>query len=143
MNDAPSILEMMASFFAIDDYPFDRNVTNDNLLHFLSTPSLGRIWLIQQDDVIVGYIVLAFGFSFEYLGRDAFIDELFVKEEFRDKGIGTRAMSFVEQQAKLLQVKTIHLEVERHNVKGNRIYSNRQYTDNGRLLLTKRLTEKP
>jgi GNAT superfamily N-acetyltransferase len=143
LEDVSSILEMMASFYAIDRYPFDREITHDNLEHFLSAPSLGRLWMIQHDHTSIGYIVLAFGFSFEYGGRDAFIDELFLKSEFRNKGIGVTAMSFVEQQARLLQVKTLHLEVEKHNVKGNRLYSNQGFANNGRMLLSKTLYKNP
>jgi len=63
-------------------------------------------------------VVLAFGFSFEYKGRDAFIDELFLKEAYRKKGIGGQTMRFVEQQAKELGVHAIHLEVEKSNRTG-------------------------
>ena len=143
LEDVPIILEMMASFNAIDDYPFNKQISNDNLLHFLSSPSLGRLWMIQHNNSSIGYIVLAFGFSFEYGGRDAFIDELFLKEDFRNKGIGAMAISFVEQQASLLQVKTIHMEVEKHNVKANRLYSNQGFTNNGRMLLSKNLRKSP
>ena len=142
IDDRPVLLDMMRTFFEIDGYPFDNDLTNNNLSHFLTSPSLGRIWIIQHDNATVGYIVLAFGFSFEYGGRDAFIDELFLVEAFRNKGIGSMAMSFVEQQAAILQVRTIHLEVEKHNAKGNRVYAKHGFTNNDRVLLSKRLHKK-
>ena len=72
----PKILEMMEAFYAIDDYPFDGQNAEATLRHFLENENLGRLWLIQSGSQIVGYIVLTFGFSFEYSGKDAFIDEL-------------------------------------------------------------------
>jgi len=138
-DDIAIILEMMAAFNAIDNYPFDRNLTLKNLQLFISTPGLGKLWTIYSTNVLAGYIVLAFGFSFEYKGRDAFIDEIYLKDEFRNKGIGRMAMSFVEQQARSLGVKTLHLEVERHNAMASKIYIDQGFTNNGRMLLTKKL----
>jgi ribosomal protein S18 acetylase RimI-like enzyme len=139
LDDVPAILEMMAAFNAIDNYPFDKNLTLKNLKHFISTPNLGRLWIIYDSNVVAGYMVLAFAFSFEYKGRDAFIDEIYLKDEFRNKGIGKLAMSFVEQQAKSLGVKTLHLEVEQHNARANKIYIDQGFANNGRMLLTKKL----
>lgn len=87
----------------------------------------------------VGYIVLAFGFSFEYQGHDGFIDECFIKDGYRKKGIGGKAMEIVEAEAATLGIRALHLEVERDNEKGNRLYVKQGYRNNNRLLLTKRL----
>lgn len=139
-SNIPVVLGMMAEFNAIDNYPFDEKLTQDNLQSFVTSPSAGRLWIICCDEVVAGYMVLAFGFSFEYKGRDAFIDEIYLKQEFRNKGIGKSAMSFIEQQAKALGIKTLHLEVERHNTGANKIYIDRGFINNGRMLLTKRLS---
>lgn len=135
----PEILEMMADFNAIDNYPFDRETGLQNLKGFLRDDSLGRLWAIHRDDLVVGYIVLTFGFSFEYKGRDAFIDEFFIKKQFRNKGIGRETMEFIEAQAVGLGVKAIHLEVEGHNEKGNRLYTKQGYKSNSRMLLSKKI----
>jgi GNAT superfamily N-acetyltransferase len=140
--DASSILDMMSVFNAIDNYSFDRALAEYNIEALMTNSVLGRLWLIQHDKDLIGYIVLAFGFSFEYGGRDAFIDELFLSDGFRNKGIGTMAMNYVEEQAALLGVKTIHLEVEQHNVKGNKLYLKSGFRNNNRMLLTKKLKTK-
>jgi len=47
--------------------------------HFLlDHPERGRVWALAVGHKLVGYIVLTLGFSFEYLGTDAFIDELYI-----------------------------------------------------------------
>ncbi len=48
-------------------------------------------------------------------------------------------MEFIEVQALELGVKAIHLEVEKHNEKGNRLYINQGYKSNSRTLLSKRI----
>ncbi|MEM1135759.1 MAG: GNAT family N-acetyltransferase [Bacteroidota bacterium] len=138
-NDIPEILDMMQAFYAIDHYSFDRKISEQNLNEFLANETLGRLWMILQDAKIVGYIVLTFGYSFEYGGRDAFIDEFYIKAGYRNKGIGKQTMGFIEEHAKKLGVKAIHLEVESHNEKGNRLYVKQDYQGNNRSLLTKRI----
>ena len=135
----PDILEMMAEFNAIDDYPFDRTSRRRDLEHFLANRMLGRLWTIMLGQRIVGYLVLSFGFSFEYGGRDAFIDEFFIRERFRNQGIGSQVMPIVEGLAGKLGVKALHLEVEPHNVEGRRVYEKSGYRGNERILLSKRL----
>ncbi len=133
----PIILEMMEEFYAIDHYPFHKEKNKNNLNIFLANAELGRLWLIKMGDDIAGYVCLAYCFSFEYGGRDAFIDELFLRSEFRNKGIGQQTMDFLEAQAIALGVNTIHLEVEKHNEAGKKLYLKKGYTDTGRHLLNK------
>jgi ribosomal protein S18 acetylase RimI-like enzyme len=141
-KDIPDILLMMEEFNSIDNYPFDKAGTKANLLQFLSDQSLGRAWTINFESLTIGYIVLAFGFSFEHDGRDAFIDELFLKSEFRKKGIGKLAMDFVWEEAQRLGINAVHLEVEQHNEAGSKLYREKGYEDNGRILLTKKMNHK-
>jgi len=137
----PELLLMMEQFNSINNYPFEKEKTQKSLLEFLADPNLGRSWVIKYDDLVIGYFVLAFGYSFEHGGRDAFIDELFVKKEFRRKGIGGLAMDFIQSEAPKLGVKVIHLEVEQHNDGGVKLYIKKGFKDNGRTLLSKRVID--
>ena len=133
------VIEMMKKFYSIDQYPFYENKTRENLKNFIHNPELGRLWLIYADEIIIGYVVLTFGFSFEYGGRDAFIDELFIEAEFRGKGIGKTVIDFITVEAKKLEVQSIHLEVENHNERGNALYLKSRFEGKNRQLLTKKI----
>ena len=133
------VLGMMEEFSAIDGYIFDQATRSQNLQEFLNNPELGRLWVIRVRNENIGYVALTFGFSFEYMGKDAFIDELFIKSEFRGKGVGYSTMEFVEGQANILGVKAIHLEVEVSNERGNRLYKKCRYLKSDRTLLTKKI----
>jgi diamine N-acetyltransferase len=136
-SDSEEILQMMEEFYLIDHYPFDKNRNQKNLQKLIDNNQLGRLWMIHVDGVVVGYICATFGFSFEYGGQDAFIDEFFIRPDFRNQSIGKLAMKFVEEELKKLGIEAIHLEVERHNENGNRLYVKQGYKDKGRFLLTK------
>ena len=138
-EDKFDVLEMMTSFNKIDGYEFDRLIGEKNVSEFTSNRSLGRLYLIQHQQKNIGYIILTFGFSFEYKGRDAFIDEFFIKEEYRNKGIGKLAIDFIEAESANLKVNAVHLEVEPHNLNANKLYLKKGYKSNDRTLLTKRI----
>ena len=57
-------------------YFFDEPAVREVLRKFLAGSELGQAWLFYQDETPVGYMILTFGYSFEYHGRDSFIDEL-------------------------------------------------------------------
>jgi diamine N-acetyltransferase len=137
--DIPVILAMMQQFNAIDDYPFDEKERAENLNLLLQNESYGRLWLIDNDAKVAGYTFLGFGFSFEFKGRDAFVDELFIKPEFQGQGLGKAAIDFVTSEARRVGVKVLHLEAEKHNERGLQLYRKNGFTDHNRFLLTKYL----
>lgn len=139
VEDVMEILFMMEDFNAIDHYLFDRDKAESNLREFIQNPELGRLWLIEESDKTAGYMVLAFGYSFEYGGRDAFIDELFLKDDHRGKGIGDHAMDFLQQNSPELGIKALHLEVESHNPQAHRLYLKKGFRSGNRMLMTRRV----
>ena len=128
---------MMREFYAIDGYPFDEAITRVALETFVCDAALGALYLIEDQGRAIGYLVLTFGFSFEFHGRDAFLDELFLAEEWRGNGIGTMAMRFLEQRCRDFGVTALHLEVERTNEAGIALYRKFGFADHDRYLMTK------
>lgn len=134
-QDIAAVVAMMEEFYAIDSYPIDANVSRGLMQEFLENESLGRGWLIQNGDEVMGYIILTFVFSFEYKGRIAFLDELFISPKARGMGFGKQALDFIHEQAKLLSVKIIYLEVEGHNEIAQKLYLSKNFTIHNRGLM--------
>lgn len=142
-DDADTLLAFMRQFNASQGYPFEESSARPTLLELLASPSLGRIWLILADQALVGYIVLTFGFSLEYGGRDAFVDEFFVEPRARGRGLGRGALSFALSEASRLGVHAVHLEVERINCSAHALYHSVGFVGNDRQLLTHRVARRP
>jgi diamine N-acetyltransferase len=136
-SDADLLLEMMREYYAFDGHGFDEPRARAALLIFLRDPSFGRAWLICEDETPVGYIVLTFGYSLEYLGRDAFVDEFYLRESHRGRGWGRRALEFVEEAARSCEVRSIHLEVVRQNTVAKEVYRRSGYFDHHHYLMSK------
>ena len=135
LHDIPVVIAMMEEFYAIDNYPIDPAVSRDLMLEFLENDTLGKGWLIMADGQVMGYVILTFVFSFEYKGRIAFLDELFISPNARGMGLGKQTLDFVHEQAKLHSVKIIYLEIESHNSVAQKLYLSKNYTIHNRELM--------
>jgi len=121
-SDADILLEFMQAYYAFDGHAFDREKARAALTMLLKDASLGFAWLILDGDKPAGYVVLCLGYSLEWLGRDAFIDEFYLNEEYRGRGWGQKTMEFVEAMARKAGIRTLHLEVVRQNTTALEIY---------------------
>lgn len=84
---------------------------------------VGFILLVADNDELVGYLALCFGYTIEFGGRDAFVDELYVAEGERGRGLGSRLLQAAKEQATKLGVNALHLEVARANAAAKTFYS--------------------
>lgn len=134
-SELSAVLEMMESFYAIDNYPFDAKVSEKLYTEFISNEHLGRCWIIVENEKAVGYMILTFIFSFENKGKIAFLDELYIKAEHRKTGIGKKAIQFVQEQAKILSLKLLYLEVEPHNEQAQNLYLSQYFEHHNRKLM--------
>lgn len=130
-----TIIQMMQDFYAIDNYPIDIDVSKKLFQEFTSNENLGKAWIIYNDSEVVGYVILTFVFSFEYQGKIAFIDELFIKKTARGKGIGTDTVQFIKEQIPKLSLKLLYLEVENHNDNAQKLYLSHDFVIHNRKLM--------
>jgi GNAT superfamily N-acetyltransferase len=136
-SDLEGLMQLVAEFYAESGYPFARDHARRAVESLIDAEALGRIWVLEDDGALEGYLALTFGFSIEYLGRDAFIDELYLRPRLRGGGLGGEAMALVESQARALGVRALHLEVENSNLRARAVYLRRGFRDNDRRLLSK------
>ncbi|HLZ64143.1 MAG TPA: GNAT family N-acetyltransferase [Ktedonosporobacter sp.] len=141
-HDIDLLVEFMRQFYAIDNYDFKEPIARRGLQELIDDPSLGRLWLILKADRPIGYMALVFGYSLEYHGRGATLDELFITADQRGQGMGTQAIQFLIEACRELGLNALHLEVERANIAGQRLYRKFGFKDyDSRYLMTKMLDE--
>ena len=69
------LITMVRAYHEFEDIHMTEQERKKALSHLLAHTSLGGIWLILKDAQVAGYIALTYGYSLEFGGRDAFIDE--------------------------------------------------------------------
>ncbi len=134
--DAELLLDFMRDYYVFDGHHYEREPARTALLGLLNNPAFGLAWLVLDSGTAVGYIVLCFGYSLEYLGRDAFIDEFYLIESHRRRGWGRKTLEFVCEQARLNNVRAIHLEVVRTNTAALEFYRRLGFQDHGHYLMS-------
>ena len=139
--DVELLTALMRELYAHDRTAFDEREARRALELIIGDHTLGGVWLIACGGEAVGYLALTLGFSLEFHGRDAFIDELFVREEHRGRGVGRRALAFAAEACRALGVRALHLEVERANMPARGLYKSFGFVDHDRHLMTKRIAD--
>lgn len=122
-----TIVSMMQDFYAIDGYDMDTAVSRENFKTFLDDQNLGQSWLIKENDLVLGYIIVVYFFSFEFKGRVALLDELFLNADARGKGVGRKAVEFVKDYVQEQGCKLVLLEVESHNLPAQKLYESQGF----------------
>jgi diamine N-acetyltransferase len=135
--DAGTLLRFMREYYAFDGHAFDEPKAHVALIALVRDANLGRAWLILDGGGPVGYAVLCFGYSLEWLGRDAFVDEFYLLEEYRRRGWGRKTMEFLEEAAMSAGVRTLHLEVVRRNTAALEVYQKLGFVQHDSTFLSK------
>jgi len=137
--DAPVLLEMMEDFYRHEGIPFHRQQCRQALQRLLLNRALGRIWLLQIQKSSVGYAALCLGYSLEFRGHTAFLDELYVRPEWRGYGFGRAFLPFLIDTSRRAGLSALHLEVDFLNTKAHDLYRRAGFQTHQRYLLTRLL----
>jgi ribosomal protein S18 acetylase RimI-like enzyme len=138
------LMELLQEFYLSEHLAFNRQRAHAALLRLIEDRSLGLIYLINiinRNNEAAGYCVVTFGYSLEFHGRFALIDEFYIREAFRGLGIGAAALQFVEDQCRQLRISAIRLEVDRSNAGARRLYERSGFARHDRDLMTKWLDD--
>ena len=137
--DLPALQALLRDFYAEDGATCDAE-SDAALLALLADPGLGRVVLIMGDaGLAVGYVVVAFGYSLEFRGKDAFVDEHYVAPAHRGRGLGRAALREAERCCQEAGIRALHLEVRPDNAPAQRLYASAGYADREYYLMSKKL----
>lgn len=135
--DIEAIVELMAAYYEEEAYPFEVVTARDALAALVADERLGAVWVADIHGYIAGYFAVTVGFSLESGGRDAFLDELYLREGARGRGLGAAALDLAEAWCRERGVRVLHLEVERHRIAAQGMYRRRGFVERDRHLLSK------
>jgi GNAT superfamily N-acetyltransferase len=106
--DISTLWPMMCEFNRLEEIEVEPARCREALETLLGQPDLGRVFLFESSESVLGYAVLTFNYDLEYAGRDAFLTELFVASPSRGSGYGKHMLHEIESAAAALDVKAVH-----------------------------------
>lgn len=111
---------MMREFYVIDRHVFDERRLTDSLGPLLEDDTHGQVWLIEPDAGPAGYAIVTWGYSVESGGRDALLDEIYVRD--RGRGLGGQALEEIVAVCQALGCSRMFLETEAPNERVRSLY---------------------
>ena len=138
-GDLEILLPFVREFWVLERLAFVEPAVRRALAGILATPDFGRVVAIELESLPIGYYVLTLGYSLEHLGRDAFVDELYLREAQRGNGIGALALAHAAELCAQLGVGALHLEVDHVNPRARALYGRNGFVAHERALMTRRI----
>ncbi len=135
-DDLDRVLGMVAKYHALAGIESDDALRREAVTPLLEGSPHGAIWLIGPRMSPVGYVAVSFGWSLELGGMDGFIDEIWLREAVRGRGMGGEAISELMKALDAAGVKALHLEVSEGNA-AERLYRRLGFRRRGHALLTR------
>lgn len=95
-NDCADLQEMIESLYREDPEgePMNEEKIRRSVAEFRDHPEKLSIYMFRAGNINIGYAILVYFWSNEYGGNIVTIDELYVKEAFRNQGVGTKFLSY-------------------------------------------------
>jgi len=122
-SDIDRLLPLMEAYWAFEQTPgFESGRIRRQLEEFLCTPRFGRAWVAEDGQRAIGYVIAAYVYSFEYGGSMAELDELFVEEGFRGRGLGKALIATAWEALERHGCVAVQLQVADWNEAGQRFY---------------------
>jgi ribosomal protein S18 acetylase RimI-like enzyme len=135
--DTGELIAMMRSFYAELGEPFDAARAERALRALLAEPSHGAAWVFREEGRAVGYLVVTHGYSLEFDGRIAVVDEVYTVPEMRGRGLGARALALAEEHCRRQRISALRLEVHQENRRALALYERNGFEAHDRYLMTK------
>ncbi len=104
----------------------------------LNIPDLVKGYIFECDGQTAGYAIVSMKYETEVGGMAAWIEELFVEDDFRGHGIGHKFFKFISDELKG-QILRLRLEVGDENDGAKRLYKNLgfEYLDYKQMVIDK------
>lgn len=85
-------------------------------------------YLLLHNGAAAGYALLAKSFSQEAGGLCLWLEELYLKKEYRGQGAGSEFFDFLDRRADALGAARLRLEVEPDNRRAQKLYRRRGFS---------------
>ncbi|MGM1062138.1 GNAT family N-acetyltransferase [Saccharothrix sp. Mg75] len=131
-TDLPALLPLVREFYEVDEHAYDEGVVTAALGPLLRDDAHGQVWLFDT-----GYAVLTWGYSLESGGRDALLDEFYVRN--RGDGVGGAVIAELVERARGAGARKVFLETEDRNEAARRFYRRHGFADEASTWLSREL----
>lgn len=127
-SDRDLYIEMAEEFYHSDAvlHPIPRAHFEKTAEEALKSGTYAEIYLLEYEGEPAGYGLTARTFSQEAGGQVLWIEELYIREAFRSRGLGREFFAYLEEKNKG-EIARLRLEVEADNIRAISLYERLGY----------------
>lgn len=121
INDRETYLTLAQEFYnseaVLHTIPYQHFL--DTFDEMMRSNIYAECFIIEHDGEIAGYALIAKTFSQEAGGLAVWVEELYIKPQFRSLGLGSEFFDYLE---KTIPAKRYRLEIEPENIRAKALY---------------------
>ena len=121
-KDCHALVKLTTAYSRHDKIPYDLASLRRGLEALLRNPSQGQAWLLETHRHPVGYALLTYNFDLEYGGVEGMLTDLYVDKRYRNRGVGSLALSDWEDFCRERGIRAIELQVLNRNKPAETFY---------------------
>jgi ribosomal protein S18 acetylase RimI-like enzyme len=127
--DLPQLVELLGLLFEQESEFAVDPVKQDNALKLIfADPTRGRIYAAREGKLVVAMASLLYTVSTAEGGKAAWFEDLVVRPEFRQRGIGAKLLEYVIAQARAEGIVRITLLTDMQNESAQVLYRRLGFT---------------
>ena len=140
-DDLDRLVELVREFYETDGHDFDASRVRAGLVPLLAEDTVGQVWLVTDSSPVelVGYAVVTWGWSLESGGKDALVDELFLR--VRGAGLGEKLLRHAIAAAREAGARRMYLETEAPNERARAFYARLGFVPDNSVWMSRDLNE--
>ena len=135
MEHLPLMLTLVSEFCVTDQHTFDPDRVTRALVPLLEDDAHGVVYLVDNEQ---GYVVITWGYSLESGGREALIDEIYLRR--RGEGLGSKVMDALFDDMAARGVVKMFLETETHNRRARRFYARQGFVEDDSIWMSRQIS---
>ena len=120
-SDRDAVKDMMRVFYASEAVATNgsEEIFESDISECVSDSPYAEGYIFEENSNILGYAMLAKSFSTEYGKKCIWIEDIYIKDEFRGMGIGSRFFDYLKES---YPTALLRLEVEEENKRAVKVY---------------------
>ena len=120
-DDFPEIYDMIVEFASFQKTPEKVKISLEEMID--DEEEINAL-IIRSDHNAIGFATFYFGYS-SWSGRHLYLDDIYIQEDFRNRGIGDQVLDILEEVAKSNLCKSMRWLVSKWNENAIRFYKKR------------------
>jgi len=144
LDDLPQLADLLHELFSSEgDFVPDRQKQMRGLRLILEQPNRGRVFVYRWNGIILGMINLLFTISTAEGGFVILIEDVIVRKEYRDRGVGSQLLEHAIKYGKQKDFLRMTLLTDRDNEEGQDFFKRHDFFASHMIPLRLSLTDEP